>query len=66
MRPSETPRVIAGSALLAAILLLAGLVFFLNDVRAALERQYDLVVVFSTAQRLRIGSPVWIGASRSR
>lgn len=51
----------AGLLLIAAVIALSAFVFFLADVRAALERRYELTAVFATAPRLRVGSPVWIG-----
>jgi ABC-type transporter Mla subunit MlaD len=44
-----------------AVAALSAFVFFLGDMRALLERRYELIVVFAQGPRLREGSPVWIG-----
>jgi ABC-type transporter Mla subunit MlaD len=51
----------AGLLLIGAVIALSAFVFFLADVRAAFERRYELIAVFASAPRLRVGSPVWIG-----
>jgi len=47
--------------LIVALIATGAFVFFLADVRAALEHRYELIAVFSSAPRVRVGSPVWIG-----
>jgi ABC-type transporter Mla subunit MlaD len=47
--------------LIVALVATGAFVFFLADVRAALEHRYELIAVFPSAPRVRVGSPVWIG-----
>ena len=61
MRQKQGPRVMTGLLLIVAVVATSAFVFFLADVRAAFERRYNLITVFASAPRVRIGSPVWIG-----
>jgi hypothetical protein len=56
-------RVLAGSAIIA--LLVAGWIFvsFISEILALFERRYELVAVFPSAPRLRLGAEVWIGGN---
>ena len=53
-----------GTALLLFLFGCALFIFFLDDVLAAFERRYSIVVVMESAPRLVKGSPVWIGGKR--
>src|SRR5215510_3207840 len=61
MRQNQRRRFISGLVLIGAAIALSAFVFFLADVRAAFEHRYHLVIVYASAPRLRIGSPVWVG-----
>ena len=60
----QSPRVLAGFAIMIAIIALGVVVFFLSDLRMLLHKRYTLYAVFPSAPRLRTGSAVWIGGHR--
>ncbi len=64
MNNRQSRRVASGFLIMAAALGFALGVFFLADLRTALQKRYTLYAVLPTAPRLRVGSPVWIGGHR--
>jgi ABC-type transporter Mla subunit MlaD len=53
-----------GAALLAGVVASASLVFFLDDILAAMTGRARLVAVLVQARNLRAGAPVWIAGKR--
>ena len=60
MTEHQGSRVLAGFAILAGIIALTAIVFFLADIQRAFKKHYSIVGVFPTAEGLRVGSPVWV------
>ena len=60
MNEHHGSRVIAGFAILAGIIALATLLFFLAFIIDAFREDYSIVAIFPTSEGLRVGSPVWI------
>lgn len=60
-RGRQGRQVAIGAAIIAALTLVALLIFFLSDILRHARDTYHLVAVFEQAPRLRVGSEVWIG-----
>lgn len=54
-------RVLQGGLLIAGLVGLAALIFFLDDLVSAFDRTYTIVAVVPDAPGLAPGSPVWVG-----
>ena len=60
-RGRQGRQVAFGAAIIAALTVVALLIFFLSNILRYTRDTYQLVAVFDQAPRLRVGSQVWIG-----
>jgi ABC-type transporter Mla subunit MlaD len=60
-QPRQGKRALLGGAIIGALIALAGGIFLLDDILAALRAPYEVVAVLPQAPRLAAGSRVWVG-----